>query len=94
MLANFIKARMEHLHDYNESSREFFAKVAQYQQWQSMKLELNRLENDMSSGFVPDELPPQIERLEKARRESVVRSGRLPNLNRGRLALRGQAFRQ
>ena len=79
LLANFIKARMEHLHDYNESSREFFAKVAQYQQWQSMKLELNRLENDMSSGFVPDELPPQIERLEKARREKASSMQELVN---------------
>jgi hypothetical protein len=66
--ASFIKARMEHLHDYNESYREFMSKVSLYQSYQSMKSELNRIENDMSSGFVPDELPPQIERLERARR--------------------------
>jgi len=66
--ASFIKARMEHLHDYNESYREFMSKVSLYQNHQAMKGELNRLENDMSSGFVPDELPPQIERLERARR--------------------------
>ncbi|HEY9684127.1 MAG TPA: hypothetical protein V6C86_21280 [Oculatellaceae cyanobacterium] len=69
LLDNFIKGRMEHLHDYNESLREFHAKIGQHQQWNSMKAELHRLENDMSSGFVPDELPPQIERLERARKE-------------------------
>jgi DNA repair exonuclease SbcCD ATPase subunit len=72
LLDNFIKAKMEHLHDYNESLREFHAKVGQYQQWNSMKAELHRLENDMSSGFVPDELPPQIERLERARKEKTA----------------------
>jgi hypothetical protein len=66
--ASFIKARMEHLHDYNESYREFMTKVSQYQHLQTTKNELSGLENDMSSGFVPDELPPQIERLERARR--------------------------
>jgi hypothetical protein len=66
--ASFIKARMEHLHDYNESYREFMSKVSLYQNHQAMKGELSRLENDMSSGFVPDELQPQIERLERARR--------------------------
>jgi DNA repair exonuclease SbcCD ATPase subunit len=66
--ASFIKARMEHLHDYNESYREFMTKVSLFQHLQTIKNELNGLENDMSSGFVPDELPPQIERLERARR--------------------------
>jgi hypothetical protein len=66
--ASFIKARMEHLHDYNESYREFMTKVSLFQHLQTTKNELNGIENDMSSGFVPDELPPQIERLERLRR--------------------------
>jgi len=79
LLANFIQARMEHLHDYKESHREFVGKVSLYQHWQATKNELRRLENDMSSGFVPDELPPQIARLESARKGKLMTMQELVN---------------
>jgi hypothetical protein len=73
LLEAFIQAKMEHLHDFNASYKEFYEKVQVYHQWQQMKLDLNEKENDMSSGFVPDELPPQIQRLETTRKEKLVR---------------------
>ncbi len=69
----FVKAKLEHLHDIETGYREYYSKLAAYHLWQSLSTELKRLETDMSSGFVPDELPPQIERLEKQRREKWKR---------------------
>ena len=69
----YVKAKLEHLHDIEAGYHEYYSKMASYHHWQSLSTELKRLETDMSSGFVPDELPPQIERLEKQRREKWKR---------------------
>jgi hypothetical protein len=61
------------LHDIETGYREYYSKLAAHHLWQSVSTELKRLETDMSSGFVPDELPPQVERLEKQRREKWKR---------------------
>jgi division protein CdvB (Snf7/Vps24/ESCRT-III family) len=70
---SFVKAKLEHLHDIETGYREFYSKLAAFHRWQALSTELKRMETDMSSGFVPDELPPQIERLEKQRREKWKR---------------------
>ena len=67
------RAKCENLNDAQEAYREFYSKVAIYHHWQALFTELRRLETDMSSGFVADELPPQIDRLEKRRREKLTR---------------------
>jgi len=67
------RAKVENLDDAQEAYREFYSKVATYHHWHALQTELRRLETDMSSGFVADELPPQIERLEKQRREKITR---------------------
>jgi hypothetical protein len=67
------RAKVENLNDAQEAYREFYSKVATYHHWHALQTELKRLETDMSSGFVADELPPQIERLGKQRREKITR---------------------
>jgi hypothetical protein len=67
------RAKVENLDDAQEAYREFYSKVAAYHHWHALQTELRRLETDMSSGFVADELPPQIERLGKQRREKFTR---------------------
>jgi hypothetical protein len=67
------RAKVENLDDAQEAYREYYSKVAIYHHWHALQTELKRLETDMSSGFVADELPPQIERLGKQRREKMTR---------------------
>ncbi|HEY9676412.1 MAG TPA: AAA family ATPase [Drouetiella sp.] len=69
----FAQAHIEKSTNREEQRQEFFAKLANFHRWQMLTGELRKMEGDMSSGFTPDELPPQIERLESNRMEIFER---------------------
>jgi hypothetical protein len=69
----FADAHIEASETMEEQHQQFFSKLASFHRWQVMNVELVKMETDMSSGFTPDELPPQIERLETMRMEIFAR---------------------
>ncbi len=69
----FVKAHIDDSENMEELHQQFFSKLASFHRWQVMNTELLKMETDMSSGFTPDELPPQIERLETIRMEIFAR---------------------
>jgi chromosome segregation ATPase len=73
----FAKAGIQDVSDIEVAYREFYSKLAAYHHWESIRSELHKMETDMSSGFTPDELPPQIERLENQRLETCAQMQQL-----------------
>ncbi|CAN5403738.1 hypothetical protein BH10CYA1_BH10CYA1_00750 [soil metagenome] len=69
----FSNAHLESSENIEEMHQQFFSKLASFHRWQVMSTELRKMESDMSSGFTPDELPPQVERLETIRMEIFAR---------------------
>lgn len=69
----FDQAHLEFAEDIEQLHQQFFSKLASFHRWQGMQGELRKMESDMSSGFTPDELPPQVERLESMRMEIFAR---------------------
>ncbi|MBI2811840.1 MAG: AAA family ATPase [Candidatus Melainabacteria bacterium] len=69
----FSDAHLDDSEKIEEMHQQFFSKLASFHRWQVMHTELRKMESDMSSGFTPDELPPQVERLETIRMEIFAR---------------------
>jgi polyhydroxyalkanoate synthesis regulator phasin len=69
----FGVAHIESSDSIQDQHQEFFSRLASFHRWQGMQGELRKMESDMSSGFTPDELPPQIDRLENMRMEIFAR---------------------
>ncbi|MBS2002803.1 MAG: AAA family ATPase [Cyanobacteria bacterium SZAS LIN-5] len=69
----FVNAHLEDSDNIADVHQQFFSKLASFHRWQVMHTELRKMETDMSSGFTPDELPPQVERLETMRMEIFAR---------------------
>lgn len=69
----FGAAHIEPSDSIQDQHQEFFSRLASFHRWQGMQGDLRKMESDMSSGFTPDELPPQIDRLENMRMEIFAR---------------------
>ncbi len=69
----FANAHLELSDNVEDLHQQFFSKLASFHRWQGMQTELRKMESDMSSGFTPDELPPQVQRLETIRVEIFAR---------------------
>lgn len=69
----FSDAHLELSEKIEDLHQQFFSKLASFHRWQVMNTELQKMESDMSSGFTPDELPPQVQRLETIRVEIFAR---------------------
>lgn len=69
----FSEAHLELTGNIEDLHQQFFSKLASFHRWQVMHTELRKMESDMSSGFTPDELPPQVQRLETIRVEIFAR---------------------
>ncbi|HEY9733902.1 MAG TPA: AAA family ATPase [Drouetiella sp.] len=73
----FGAALIENSGTIQDQHQQFFSRLASFHRWQGMHGDLRKMETDMSSGFTPDELPPQIDRLESARMEIFARMQQL-----------------